>query len=511
MTTRWQPPRRSRRRPARLMARSRWPTLIHHRAHNFTTRHRHRCAAPAIRSISSPPTIGSGTISVALGNGDGTFQTPVTYAVGNNPIAVAIGDLTGDGKLDIAVANYGSGTVSVLTRQRRRHFPGNAVTYNVGASPRGVAIADLDGKNGNDLVVANWSSHNVSVLLDKGNGTFAAAVNYTVGNSPGNVLLADLNGDGKLDIVSRQLQRQHRQRLARQRRRHLRHSSRLPRRHRHNRSTWWRVDLNGDHKLDLATSNVNGSTVSVLLNQGTPSTAYSGEHLRGPCRLHCRRQHRPITWWRPTSTATARWTWPWLATAAIRSACCWATATALCKPPIPTIVHRQSARHHRRRLQRRRHHRPGRRPTHQRQHYDSVGQRPQSVASGCHDWTGVPVYGRGNLLTTSTVDYSVGRARPAIWCIWRRKRRATPGQSGLLLPDRHAGDGSALTSFNANYNNQGQSTPITLPYTGTYSCMSAPTTAYTGEYRFRRHRGAAHGAARHQVRRLRSATPTRRR
>ncbi len=77
-------------------------------------------ASAALRGAGHPLDLvtaneGGSTISVLLGNGDGSFQAPVTYTVGSNPIAVAIGDLTGDGIPDIAVANYGSATVSVLT------------------------------------------------------------------------------------------------------------------------------------------------------------------------------------------------------------------------------------------------------------------------------------------------------------------------------------------------------------------------------------------------------------
>ena len=46
-------------------------------------------------------------MSVLLGNGDGTFQAPVTYAVGYGPASLAVADLNGDGKLDLAVADYG--------------------------------------------------------------------------------------------------------------------------------------------------------------------------------------------------------------------------------------------------------------------------------------------------------------------------------------------------------------------------------------------------------------------
>ena len=58
--------------------------------------------------------IASDNVSVLLGNGDGTFQTQKTYAVGYGPYSVAVGDFNGDGKADLAVANYGSDNVSVL-------------------------------------------------------------------------------------------------------------------------------------------------------------------------------------------------------------------------------------------------------------------------------------------------------------------------------------------------------------------------------------------------------------
>ncbi|MBO0780108.1 MAG: VCBS repeat-containing protein, partial [Ktedonobacteraceae bacterium] len=57
------------------------------------------------------------TISVLLGNGDGTFQSQQTYSVGSTPAVVAVGDFTGDGRLDIATANLGDNTISVLLRE----------------------------------------------------------------------------------------------------------------------------------------------------------------------------------------------------------------------------------------------------------------------------------------------------------------------------------------------------------------------------------------------------------
>src|SRR5439155_1131608 len=71
---------------------------------------------------------GSTTVSVLLGNGDGTFHAAALYGVGLNPQSVAVGDFNGDGKADLAVANAGSNTVSVLlgngngTFQAARNF-----------------------------------------------------------------------------------------------------------------------------------------------------------------------------------------------------------------------------------------------------------------------------------------------------------------------------------------------------------------------------------------------------
>ena len=79
---------------------------------------------------------GSNTVSVLLGNGDGTFQPQVTYAVGQVPQALVAGDFTGDGHLDLAVANSGDNTVSVLLGNGDGTFQPQ-VTYAVGSGSAG--------------------------------------------------------------------------------------------------------------------------------------------------------------------------------------------------------------------------------------------------------------------------------------------------------------------------------------------------------------------------------------
>ena len=81
------------------------------------------------------------------------------------------------------MANYGNGNqsnVSVLLNSGIGTF-GAAVNYGAGLTPTSVAIGDLNGDGKPDLVVANNQGNSVSVLLGNGNGTFAAAVNYSAG------------------------------------------------------------------------------------------------------------------------------------------------------------------------------------------------------------------------------------------------------------------------------------------------------------------------------------------
>ena len=78
---------------------------------------------------------GDNTVSVLLGNGDGTFQPQVTYAVGLGPDAIVAGDFNGDGRTDLAVANGSDGTVSVLLGNGDGTFQPQ-VTYAVGQDPR---------------------------------------------------------------------------------------------------------------------------------------------------------------------------------------------------------------------------------------------------------------------------------------------------------------------------------------------------------------------------------------
>lgn len=128
--------------------------------------------------------------------------TQTNYDVGSQPDSVVVGDFNNDSKLDLAVANAGDGTVSILLGKGDGTFQ-SPTQYPVG--PAGlmsqIAAGDFNGDGHLDLVVSNFDGHNVSVLLGNGDGTFRAAGSYNVGTNPTSVAVVDLNRDGKLDLV----------------------------------------------------------------------------------------------------------------------------------------------------------------------------------------------------------------------------------------------------------------------------------------------------------------------
>ena len=152
----------------------------------------------------------SNTVAVLLGNGDGTFQPAVTYASGGSePFAVAIADLNGDGRPDIVVVNFVSASVGVLLGNGDGTFK-PAVVYGTGGSdPHSVAIADLNGDGKPDLAISNlgtpnYGVGNLAVLLGNGDGTFQPATTYGHVQSEW-VAIADVNRDGKLDLLAADL------------------------------------------------------------------------------------------------------------------------------------------------------------------------------------------------------------------------------------------------------------------------------------------------------------------
>lgn len=141
---------------------------------------------------------GDNTVSILLGNGSGSLTvTGTAINVGHGPEAIRAGDFNGDGYSDLAVANYHDGTVSILLNNQNGTF--SASTVNVGTGPQALAIT---GSGSSQLLaVANFGSNNVSVLENNGSGTFAAQTTVNVGNGPDEVRFLDINGDTIPDLV----------------------------------------------------------------------------------------------------------------------------------------------------------------------------------------------------------------------------------------------------------------------------------------------------------------------
>src|SRR5262249_42858225 len=160
----------------------------------------------AVANEGTPPSFTGGNVSVLLGNGDGTFQGAVNFGAGTNTVSVAVGDFNGDGVQDLAVANVVTlpnsfdSSVSVLLGNGDGTFQ-SAVNFGAGRAPVSVAVGDFNGDGVQDLAVANAVSNDVSVLLGNGDGTFQSAVNFGAGTNTVSVAVADFNGDGVQDLA----------------------------------------------------------------------------------------------------------------------------------------------------------------------------------------------------------------------------------------------------------------------------------------------------------------------
>ncbi|MBP9095700.1 MAG: T9SS type A sorting domain-containing protein [Ignavibacteria bacterium] len=167
---------------------------------------------PDLASINS----GGGTISVLLntttvGSLSPSFSAKTDFAVGSSPNAISIGDFNADGKPDLATSNRTANTVSVLLNTTT---PGSATPtfttqseFIVGNSPYFTVIKDFNGDGKPDLAAANNGSNSISVLLNTTTlgvspASFSSKTDFATGNIPLALSIADLNGDGKQDMVT---------------------------------------------------------------------------------------------------------------------------------------------------------------------------------------------------------------------------------------------------------------------------------------------------------------------
>ncbi len=139
-----------------------------------------------------------------------TLTSVNTYTAGTSPEYVEVGDIDGDGKIDIAVTNYGGASVSTFrntsTGTGSISFSA-AVNFSTSTNPAGCTLTDFDGDGKLDGVVANRTSGTLTVYKNTAtsgsitSGSFATGVNFSTNNSPTGMAIADLDGDGKPEIL----------------------------------------------------------------------------------------------------------------------------------------------------------------------------------------------------------------------------------------------------------------------------------------------------------------------
>jgi hypothetical protein len=140
-----------------------------------------------------------------------TLANHVDFSAGGGLVSVGVADLTGDGLKDLVAISIGSDGLYV--------FPNRSVMGSITSSsfsylafscpggPHGIAVGDLDGDGKMDVVVGNQGSDNISIFRNAhgtaefGSESLGSPVNFAAGGSPRHVTLRDLDGDGKLDII----------------------------------------------------------------------------------------------------------------------------------------------------------------------------------------------------------------------------------------------------------------------------------------------------------------------
>jgi Bacterial Ig-like domain (group 3)/FG-GAP-like repeat/FG-GAP repeat len=234
-----------------------------------------------------------GSVSVLFGKGDGTFAAGGTYPVGYLPTAIAVGDVDGDGNPDLAVVvsnpNFSliPGFVTILLGSANGGFQAQG-NYGVGVAPTAIAVGDFTGDGKVDLAVGspvNGVSFNpqseISILVNQGAGTFQAGPSFPLGpleTVPTSIAAADFNSDGKLDLAVA-----------------LNGTSNVVICQGSGDGSFSVVttplvgtnpvwvaagDLNGDGKTDLAVTN-NDGTVSILLGNGDESMQAQSSYAVG--------------------------------------------------------------------------------------------------------------------------------------------------------------------------------------------------------------------------------------
>lgn len=150
--------------------------------------------------VTSNSSATANTITILLGNGAGSFTALPDVPAGSKPWSIAAGDLNGDGVPDVATANNGSSTLSILLNNGTASFPGGPIEKPTGGGTRGIAIGDVNGDGAADVATANGTGNDVTVWFGNGAGAYPVSASVPVGTNPSSVTIGDVNGDAWADL-----------------------------------------------------------------------------------------------------------------------------------------------------------------------------------------------------------------------------------------------------------------------------------------------------------------------
>ena len=221
-----------------------------------------------------------------------TLGSPVTFTAGALPREVAISDIDGDGKPDLVVVNGGSNTVSVYLNAGSGTITSSSfaskVDLTTDTGPIGLAVGDLDGDGKPDIAVSTVTHSTITVLRNtstSGNVSFASMLNFPTGSAPADVVMGDLDADGKPELVTidgSNTLNIHKNATSVGTINNLSFNSLTQFPVNTSPQSIVVADIDADGKLDLVISHASGSSIAVMRNSTTGTYSFSKTNIPVP-------------------------------------------------------------------------------------------------------------------------------------------------------------------------------------------------------------------------------------
>ena len=144
-------------------------------------------------------------VSLFLGNGNGTFKSRMTFSMGYycSPLSIVIADLNNDLRFDLAITCYGANAVRILFGYKNGTFADISYSTGAGSTPRDLRVGDFNNDNIVDIAVTNYGINSIVILFGFGDGTFLLGKASSTGaqSYPFSLAIGDFNNDTQLDII----------------------------------------------------------------------------------------------------------------------------------------------------------------------------------------------------------------------------------------------------------------------------------------------------------------------